>query len=73
MSDDRPIPTPRYRAALEQHPDALSALPYSTRQRRLDGGLPPIFKWLLRYPDLLDALAEDARAYRHAAPTKDAA
>ena len=72
MSREERPSVPHFCEALRQNDAALRALPYSTRQRRLDGWLPPIFDWLLDYPDLIVALAEDASA-RQAAPQKDAA
>lgn len=72
MSRDQPAPVPHFCAALRNHPAALAALPYTTRQRRVDGWLPPIFDWLLDYPELLEALAADAYA-RQTAATRDEA
>lgn len=74
MSGDQPARVPHFQAALRANAAACAALPYTTRQRRLDGLLPPIFRWLLDYPDLLDALAADARAaHEQAAPIDEAA
>jgi hypothetical protein len=73
MAREHPAPVPHFQAALRANEAAQLALPYSTRQRRLDGWLPPIFNWLLQHPDLIDALAADARAQPNAAASFDEA
>lgn len=49
-----------YRETLQQHPEALKALPDTTRDRYLAGQWPRVVQWLLQYPDLLHDLAKIA-------------
>lgn len=61
MSDE-PLLLPTFRETLKRHPDALKELPETTRDRYRAGMLPRNFvRWLLRHPQLLYALAEDAK------------
>ncbi len=48
-----------FRAALAQNPDALNELSDDTLLRYTRGNFPKVVQWLLRYPSLLRALAED--------------
>lgn len=48
-----------FRAALVQHPQAVEELPDKTLVRYVQGDFPRAVKWLLRYPALLRALADD--------------
>lgn len=49
-----------YRETLQQHPEALKALPDTTRDRYLAGHWPRVVQWLLQHPDLLRDLAKIA-------------
>ena len=49
-----------FRAALAQHPDAVDELSDDTLLRYTRGNFPKAVQWLLRYPSLLRALADDA-------------
>ena len=51
---------PAFRAALGQYPQAIEELPDNTLVRYMKGDFPRAVKWLLRYPALLRALADDA-------------
>ncbi len=48
-----------FRSALVQHPQAVEELPDKTLVRYVQGDFPRAVKWLLRYPALLRALADD--------------
>lgn len=48
--------------ALARHPHAVSELKRSTYVRYVQGEFPAVVQWLMRYPSLLRALAEDAEA-----------
>lgn len=48
-----------FRLALVQHPQAVEELPDKTLVRYVQGDFPRAVKWLLRYPALLRALADD--------------
>ncbi len=49
-----------FRAALAQHPDAVNELSDDTLLRYTRGNFPKAVQWLLRYPALMRALADDA-------------
>lgn len=51
-----------FRRTLARYPDAVNDLSNDTLLRYLKGDLPKSIKWLMRYPSLLRALAEDAEA-----------
>lgn len=53
-------PLPEFRAALVQHPEALSELSDDSLLRYTRGELPRVLRWMMRYPALLHALARDA-------------
>lgn len=49
-----------FRRILSQHPTALRELSDDTRLRYEKGKFPKAVQWLLRYPALMRALADDA-------------
>ena len=49
-----------FRVALAQYPDAVNELSDDTLLRYTRGNFPKAVQWLLRYPALLRALADDA-------------
>ena len=55
-----PIKTPLFREALSKVPAATASLPTMTLWRYTNGLFPKSLRWLLRHPQLLRALAEDA-------------
>lgn len=58
-------PLPEFRAALVQHPEALSELSDDSLLRYTRGELPRVLRWMMRYPALLHALARDAEQLQH--------
>lgn len=46
------------RETVKQHPDALSSLPDTTRDRYEDGQFPRAVFWFLKHPKLLKDLAK---------------
>lgn len=53
-----------YRECIRQNPDVLRGLPKNTRDRYRNADFPTAVLWLLRHPELLRALADDASAGR---------
>ncbi len=53
---------PEYQAELAEHRDHLEALSPVTRWRYSSGQLPDAVLWLMLRPELLEALARDARS-----------
>lgn len=53
---------PLFRATLVQHPEAVEELSNETLLRYARGDFPKVMRWLIRYPALLRALAEDVDA-----------
>jgi hypothetical protein len=49
-----------FRRALALRPEALADLPLNTGWRYMNGEFPKAVRWLLQYPDILRALADDA-------------
>jgi hypothetical protein len=52
---------PNLRRAMKRNQDASDALKPATYFRFIKGELPANLEWFLEYPDMLDALATDAR------------
>jgi hypothetical protein len=50
-----------FRKSLRANPDAIRELPDASMRRYSAGDFPHVVNWLLRFPDLLKALALDAR------------
>lgn len=49
-----------YRAVVKDNPETLKELPKNTRDRYRNAEFPLAVLWLLRHPELLRALADDA-------------
>lgn len=49
-----------FRAALLKRPEAMDEIAHDTIVRYLRGDMPRAVRWLMRHPDLLRALAQDA-------------
>jgi hypothetical protein len=58
----KPLDLPAFTAEIPHHADHLLLLPPVTRWRYRSGQLPDAVRWLLLAPELLEALARDARA-----------
>jgi hypothetical protein len=58
------LKTPRFIAALQQHPSAVHDLTSMTFWRYINGQFPKALRWIVQYPELLRALAEDAEHHR---------
>lgn len=66
------VSTPKlseFRAALARHPDALDELTDDSFLRYARGEFPQAVKWLMKYPELLRALANDAERLQQPAET----
>jgi hypothetical protein len=59
--DDDGHPFPNLMHAMRDNHAAAQALLPMTFYRYVKGELPSVLKWFVDHPDLLDALAEDAR------------
>jgi hypothetical protein len=55
---------PHFRETLLRNPEAGIELVDETRRRYLDGQFPSMVRWLIRHPQLLEALAADAHDLR---------
>lgn len=60
MSDRPAMQLTSFRQALASQPEAATQLPPATFYRYVNGNVPAAVRWLMRYPALLRALADDA-------------
>lgn len=58
---DAALPFRHFRNALRANQDAARALKSATYYRFAKGEMPQNFEWFLEYPEMLEALAQDAR------------